>query len=104
MIFDVLVLKESENGYLARPILWPDSVAKGATQQEALDRVRLLIRDLLSRSQLMQVEVDIPEQDEENPWLTKAGMFADDPSWDDFVKTLADYRRELDREHVSEFA
>jgi hypothetical protein len=98
MIFDVILLRQTDNGYLARPALWPDSVVYGATEQEALDRVRALIWDLLSRTQFVQVEVDVPEQQVDNPWFVKAGMFAHDPTWDDFLQALADYRRQLDEE------
>ena len=92
MTFDVIVLQQVDNGYSARPVLWPDSVAHGTTEQEALDRVRTLIRDLLSRTRFVQVELDVSEHQFGNPWLTKAGMFADDPTWDDFLKAIADYR------------
>jgi hypothetical protein len=104
MTFDVILLKQAENGYVARPMLWPDSVVHGATEQEALERVRALIRDLLSRTQFVRVEVDIPEHQVDNPWLAKAGMFADDSTWDDFLKAMADYRRQLDEEQASELA
>jgi len=104
MIFDVVLLRQTDNGYLARPVLWPDSVVYGATEQEALDRVRTLIRDLLSRTQLVQVEVDVPAHQVDNPWFVKAGVFADDPTWDGFLQAIADYRRQLDEEQVSELA
>ena len=76
MTFDVILLKQAENGYVARPVLWPDSVVHGATEQEARDRVRALIRDLLNRTQFGKVELDIPEQQVDNARLDKAGMFA----------------------------
>ena len=38
------------------------------------------IRDLLSRRRFVQVEVELPEHAVPNPWLAKAGMFADDPT------------------------
>lgn len=104
MTFDVILLQQAENGYVARPVLWPDSVVHGATEQEALERVRALIRDLLIRTQFVQVEVDVPEHQVDNPWLAKAGMFADDPTWDDFLKAMADYRQQLEAEQVSELA
>ena len=102
MIFDVMVLRQVDNGYSARPVLWPDCVAYGATEQEALDRVRTLIRDLLSRTRFVQVEVDVPEHQSVNPWLAKSGRFADDPTWDDFLKAMADYRRQLTEEQTPE--
>jgi len=104
LTFDVILFKLAGNGYVARPVLWPDSVAHGATEQEALDRVRVLIRDLLSRTQFVRVEVDVPKDQVDNPWLAKAGMFADDPTWDDFLTAMADFRRQLDQEQTSELA
>ncbi|NOZ06352.1 MAG: hypothetical protein GXP41_08390 [Chloroflexi bacterium] len=95
MTFAVLLMKQTDDGYTARPMLWPDSVVYGTTKQEALGRVQVLIRDLLSRTQLVQVEVDVPEQQVDNPWLTKAGTFADDPTWDDFLQAMVDYRVQL---------
>lgn len=104
MTFDVIVLQQVDNGYSARPVLWPDSVAHGTTEQEALGRVSTLIRDLLSRTRFVQVELDVSEHQFGNPWLTKAGMFADDPTWDGFLKAMADYRRQLIEEQTPELA
>jgi hypothetical protein len=85
---------------IARPVLWPDSAAQGATEKEALERVGALIRELSSRTQLVRVEVEVPEQQANTPWLAKAGVFANDPTWDDFLKEMADYRRQLDDERA----
>ncbi|MEK8019502.1 MAG: hypothetical protein VSS75_021730 [Candidatus Parabeggiatoa sp.] len=32
----------------------------------------------------------------EHPWLKFAGMFKDDPNWDEFQAAIAEYRREVD--------
>ena len=77
MTFDVILFKQPGNGYVARPAFWPDEAAYGSTEQEALAGVQALIQDLLSRTQYVQVEVDVPVEATENPWLTKAGMFAE---------------------------
>ena len=102
MTFDVILFKQADADYTARPVLWPDVTAYGATEQEAIDGVRVLIRDLLNRTRFVQVEVDMPADQTDNPWLTKAGMFANDPTWDSFLKAMADYRRQLDNEQVAE--
>lgn len=102
MTFDVILQQQPNDGYIARPVLWPDSSVHGATQAEALTRVRLLIRSLLTQTKVVQVEVEEPENQTDNPWLTKAGMFKDDPTWDDFLKTMAEYRQHLDAKTMSE--
>ena len=102
MTFDILLIKQAENGYIARPVLWPESVVYGPTEKDALDGIPGLIRDLFSRTQFVQIELDVPERQVENPWLVKAGMFANDPTWDDFLNAMADYRQQLNAEAVSE--
>jgi hypothetical protein len=100
MVFDVMLVKEAENGYTARPLLWPDVETHGATQQEALEAVQRRIREMLGQTQFVQVEVDVPNAQTENPWLEKAGMFADDPTWNEFLQAMAEYRRKLENEDV----
>src|SRR5262245_30557241 len=96
MVFDVILLKEANNGHLARPLMWPNVVAQGATEQEALDRVKKLIRDTFSAARLAQVEVGAPEEKVVHPWVENAGLFADDATWEDFQQAIADYRRQVD--------
>lgn len=36
--------------------------------------------------------------EQSNPWVKFAGMFKDDPLFDDFLEDMAAYRRELDAE------
>ncbi len=45
-----------------------------------------------------ETPISPPEAEGENlePWVNFAGMFKDDPLFDDFVEAMAAYRRELD--------
>jgi len=103
MSFDVILHKQSDNNYLARPVLWPGSSVQATTEKEVLERVKTLIKGLLSRTRLVKVEIDEPAQPD-NPWIKNAGIFADDPTWDDFLQHMADYRREVDEEESAELA
>ena len=76
MTFDVIIFKQTDDGSIARPALWADEAVYGATEQEALDGVQALSRDLLNRMRFVQVEVDVPAEQSENPWLAKAGKFS----------------------------
>ena len=104
MTFDVILLRQAGNGYIARPLLWPDKTVHGNTEEEALDGVRELIRDLLGQTQFVKVEIELPAQPTPNPWLAKAGLFADDPTWDDFLASMAEYRRQIDDERTPALA
>ena len=39
-----------------------------------------------------------------NPWLQMAGIFADDPDFDDFLAEIEKYRRELDAEQEAYYS
>ncbi|MCW5853291.1 MAG: hypothetical protein KIT87_24705 [Anaerolineae bacterium] len=96
MTFDILVSKEAGEEYIARPLAWPDLVAHGKTEQAAVAAVRTMLQDRLQATRLVQIEVDIPNPSSVNPWLTMAGLFKDDPTWDEFQAAMTDYRRQVD--------
>lgn len=90
----MILQKEAENGYIARPVLRPDSTVHGETEQEALERVRTLIRELFQQTKLVQVDVELSEKTEDNPWVKNASIFAEDPSWDSFLEEMELYRQQ----------
>jgi hypothetical protein len=49
----------------------------------------------LLENRIAQLETSSPTPD---PWVKFAGMFKDDPLFDEFVEDMAAYRRELDAE------
>jgi hypothetical protein len=42
------------------------------------------------------VSFDLPTEQAEHPWMKHAGMFKDDPMFDEVLEEIAIYRRELD--------
>jgi hypothetical protein len=42
------------------------------------------------------VSCDLPVEQAENPWMKDAGIFEDDPTFDEVLEEIAIYRRELD--------
>ena len=40
-----------------------------------------------------------PEAVETHPWASSAGVFADDPFWDEMMESIARHRREMDAEY-----
>lgn len=65
--------------------------AEGASQAEALDRLRDAIRLKLQAGSSL-VPLDVPPA-EENPWVKMAGIFRDDPLFDEWVEAMAENRR-----------
>src|SRR6185369_11560428 len=72
----VLVERISDNGYRARGSNPFPITARGATREEALDKLRAKIQAKLQNgTELVALEIG-PRP---HPWLEFAGMFKDDP-------------------------
>jgi len=94
MTVDVIVHREPGGRYTASVMGWPDCTASAESRDEAIERTRQALATLLSRSEIVQVEVDA---DLTRSGLARfAGMWADDEAWPDFVEMMEAHRREIE--------
>ena len=66
--------------------------AKGATREEALTKLRAKIQTRLKNG----TEVVGLEVGSSHPWMEFAGMFKDDPHVEDWIESMAEYRRQVE--------
>ena len=97
MVYDVLLEQIENNGYTARLLAWPEYVIQADTREAALAEARLILRQRLSRAEVVQITA---EPGEENPWVKFAGMWADDHTFDEFVAEMEKYRCEFDADEA----
>ena len=91
----ILVEPVTDNGYRATcgpPLALS---AEGATRDEAVDRLELLLRDRLSNG-VEIVAAEIPARVLENPWVKYAGMLKDDPMFAEVLEIMKDNRSKDD--------
>jgi len=95
---NVTVLMQStlEKGYTATALGWPDLVVEGRTKDEALENVRAELTRRLAKSEIVNLQFE--PVNGSHPWMKYAGMWKDDPTFDDFLQKIKDYREELDKE------
>ncbi len=93
MQIPVLVERVKGNGFRARG-MEPFAVsAKGATREEALANLRAKIQTRLKKgTELVGLEIGPPP----HPWMEFAGMFKDDPGIEEWIKSMAEYRRQVE--------
>ena len=90
-------LKQYDGQYWAVVPVLPSCSAQGRTRKEVLQNVRTAIEETLANMEITTVEVNIPSPaTTSNPWLETAGMFQDDPLFDEMLTEVAAYRRTLD--------
>ena len=54
----------------------------------------------LRNTEIVSLEIEIPQS--EHPWMKFAGMFKDDPNFEDVLADIKSYRREID-ENMQEY-
>jgi predicted RNase H-like HicB family nuclease len=93
MKIPVLVERVKGNGYRARGTEPFAVSAKGSTREEALTKLRTKIEARLKKgTELVGLEVG----SRPHPWMQFAGMFKDDPQIEDWVKSMAEYRQQVE--------
>jgi predicted RNase H-like HicB family nuclease len=84
MRYTVFLRQKDDQYYAVMPLL-PSCSAQGRTREEVLHNVKVAI------------EVSLPSPPAPaNHWLETAGIFQDDPLFDEMLAEVAAYRRTLD--------
>lgn len=95
MHLPVLIESVAGNGFRAQVGEPLALSAEGATADEALKRLHEMVNQRLAQGARL-VTLNVPA--EENPWVQCAGMFKDDPYFDDWQRAIAEYRRQVDED------
>ena len=95
MQISVLVEPLKGNRYRAKGAEPFGFSADGATREEAIANVRQLCEARLSEgAEVVSVEVGSGP----HPWLPFAGMFKDDPDFQDVIEIVAENRRKMNED------
>ena len=92
MTYRTAIEQTSDRRFRATPLSFPDCVAVADTREQALESVREILRERLEKVEFVELQVG----ENEHPWLKFAGMFKDDPNWDQYLEDIAQYRRSVD--------
>lgn len=103
MQYQVFVKSHAENKFIASIIGIPDSTVEGGTKEEAIALAKAALEDQLASGELVTIEVGKERsQQETDPWLKHMGIFASDPTFDDFLAEVAAYRQQVSEQEVFE--
>src|SRR5262245_58535573 len=100
MEMHVLVERTAENGY--RAVTGPpfQIAVEGGTREEALTKVRTAVAEKIrGGAEFLRLEVPggpseliLCNQQTDNPWLRIAGIFENDPFFEEWQQAIAEYR------------
>jgi hypothetical protein len=94
MQIPVLVEPVAGNGYRAVGAGLAPLSTEGATAEEALQRLRELLDSRLAAGARL-VALEVPSA---NPWEQMAGMYRDDPLFDEWQRAMREYRQQVEED------
>ncbi|MFN4876122.1 MAG: hypothetical protein ACK5GT_06640 [Aphanizomenon sp.] len=90
-----MLIENQEDGTVKATLLsLPECQGLGATKEEALNNLIQLFQ--ARKPEIVTLEIEPVKT--EHPWMKFAGMFEDDPHFDEVQEYIEEYRRELDAE------
>ena len=82
----------------ARVLGWPECQAEANTKEEALQALYQIVTEQLRDREIVSFEVEVSQPQKEHPWMKFAGMFKDDPDFEELLAFIEEDRRQLDLE------
>jgi predicted RNase H-like HicB family nuclease len=94
--YSILIETPKTGGYKATAMGLPNCHAKGSTRDLALQNIRQLLIARLDRSEIVTLKISSPQA--EHPWMQFAGMFQNDPQFEEVLADIQAYRQETEPE------
>ena len=91
--YSILIETPKSGGYRATAVGFPNCRAKGETRELALQNIQQLLIDRLSQSEIVTLKIEYPRLG--HPWMQFAGMFQNDPQFEDMLTDIQTYRQEI---------
>ena len=99
MQYQVFVKNPTESRFMASVVGLPNVTADGVTEKEAIDKLKVILDDQFRHGKLVTIDINVPSEsieEKSDPWLANMGIFQDDPTFDDFLVEVNNYRNEVD--------
>jgi predicted RNase H-like HicB family nuclease len=86
LTYNVLVEREPDGRFSAVMLGLSECKSYGKTENEALENLQQFLQKRFENSKIVTVEINSPQTD--NPWLNVAGMYKDNPLFDEVLADI----------------
>jgi predicted RNase H-like HicB family nuclease len=94
--YSILIETPKTGGYRATAMGLPNCRAKGATREIALQNIREVLTNRLNQSEIVTLKIESPRS--EHPWRQFAGIFQNDPQFEEVQADIKVYRQEIEEQ------
>jgi hypothetical protein len=101
MQYQVFVQNPSEQRFVASVVGLPSVMVEGETEEEVIAKVKTALESQLAMGKFVTIEISSQQFNTgTDPWLKHLGIFANDPTFEDFLEEVAAYRQQVDNQEV----
>jgi predicted RNase H-like HicB family nuclease len=101
MQYTVILTKRSDLQWRAFVPGWPDCNAEASTRDEAIDQIRRKLAEAVSHSEIVQIDLSIPNDITSQSRLAGSGdwsdfgIFRNDPTWEQLFTEIENNRNQV---------
>jgi len=95
-----ILITPTKNGFAATILGLPGCVIEAPTRDEAIEKVKAEAEDLITKSEIVRVEINGKAEAEEEIKNRMIGIYSDldDETWNQFQAAMKEARAEIDSE------
>ncbi|MBN3896541.1 MAG: hypothetical protein V7L14_02770 [Nostoc sp.] len=97
VLVNVIVKQGSDGRTIAIVPGLPELQVEASDRATALSQIQQLLETHLAGAEIVSLPIKLPSIEPKNPWLEMAGVFKDDPQFEQMLEAIESYRHELDK-------
>lgn len=102
MQYQVFIQSSADRQFVASIVGMPAITEEGTTEEEAITQAKAALQAQLATGNVT-IQVRSTNQpnalgNQDDPWLKHLGLFANDPTFEDFLEEVAAYRQQVDED------
>jgi hypothetical protein len=99
-----VIIKQSHDGKIIATVPGlPEMQVEANDKVTALAQLQQRLEVHLTGAEIVPLAVKLPSRNQKNPWLEMAGVFKDDPQFEQMLEAIESYRHELDKKIEEDF-
>ncbi|MDZ8104468.1 MAG: hypothetical protein RM338_02425 [Nostoc sp. DedQUE12a] len=103
VLVNVIVKQRADGRTVAIVPGFPELQVEASDRPAALAQLQQRLETHLAGAEIVSLPVKLPSTEQKNPWLAMAGIFKDDPQFEQMLKAIENYRYELDKSTEDDF-
>ncbi|KYC36082.1 hypothetical protein WA1_40805 [Scytonema hofmannii PCC 7110] len=97
VLVNVIVKQEADGRTVAIVPGLPELQVKASDRTTALAQLQQRLETHLAGAEIVSLSIKLPSAEQKKPWLAMAGVFKDDPQFEQMLEAIQNYRQELDK-------